>query len=256
MQHSMTYALTDTMLCKQFHHRQSCSCIFVHHTAVVNDPRLCILHSIPTDTKSYLMQQCIVNSLSFSNHCCMGYDLVTIGMQAKIHKGSQCFSQPASLITAACRWQAASKLANRLGLLSRNSGKQKSQKQRKRPEVGISHSIRKVSSRLHRHRHSESLMTSYLRMQAATAEAEVATGRHTDGQRSRESFGKQATAVTEVAMGRQTDRQPDGHVQEERCDDGRSVQVSGYSQASQFAGQRDKHPASRLGTQRGAAGEL
>jgi len=154
--------------------------------------------------------------------------------------------------TAAYRWQAASKLANRLGLLSRNSGKRVSQKQRKRPEVGISHSIRKVSSRLHRHRHSESLMTSYLRMQAATAEAEVATGK----QRSRESVGKHAIAVTEVAVGRQTDRQPDGHVQEELFDDGRSVQVSGYSQASKFAGQRDRHPASRLGTQRGAAGEV
>ncbi|KAL0024121.1 hypothetical protein WJX79_010211 [Trebouxia sp. C0005] len=33
------------------------------------------------------------------------------------------------------RWRAASKLANRLGLLSRNSGKHKSQKQRKRAEV-------------------------------------------------------------------------------------------------------------------------
>ncbi len=256
MQRSMAYALADTMLCKQVHHVQSCSCIFGHHTADVNDPRLCIFAFIPPDTKSYLMQQCIVNSLSFSKHSCMRYDLVSIGMEAKIHKGSRRISQTANLITAACRWRAASKLANRLGLLSRNSGKPKSQKQRNRPEVGISHSIRKVSSRLHRHRHSESLMTSYLRMQAATAEAEVATGRHTDGQRSRESFGKQATAVTGVAMSSQTDRQPDGHVQEEHCDGGRSVQVSGYSQASQFAGQRDRHPASRLETQRGAAGEV
>ncbi len=212
----MTYALADVRICRRFHHRQSCSCVFAHYTAVVNDPHLCIFVSVPVETKSYLMQQC----------------------------------------AAAYRWQAASKLANRLGLLSRNSGKRKSQKQRKRPEVGISHSIRKVSSRLHRHRHSESLMTSYLRMQAATAEAEVATGRHTNGQRSRESFGEQATAETEVTMGRQTDRRPDGHVQEEHCDDGRSVQVSGYSQASQSAGQRDRHPALRLGTQRGAAGEV
>ncbi|KAL0024178.1 hypothetical protein WJX77_004493 [Trebouxia sp. C0004] len=149
------------------------------------------------------------------------------------------------------RWQAASKLANRLGLLSRNSGKRGSQQQRKRPEVGISHSIRKVSSRLHRHRHSESLMTSYLRMQAATAEAEVATGR----QLSRESFSQQAVPVTEGAMGRHIDRQPDGHVQEELLDDGHSVQVSGYSQASQLAGQRYRHPASGLGAQRGAAGQ-
>ncbi len=99
-------------------------------------------------------------------------------------------------------------------------------------------------------------MTSYLRMQAATAEAEVATGRHTDEQRRREFFSKQATAVTEVATGRQMDRQPDGHIQGELSDDGRSAQASGYSQASQFAGQRDRHPASRLGMQRGATGEV
>ena len=178
----------------------------------MNDPSLCAFVAVLVDTKSYLMQQC-----------------------APVY-----------------RWQAASKLANRLGLLSRISGKQKSGKQRKRPEVGISHSIRTVSSRLHRHRHSESLMTSYLRMQAATAEAEVAT----DRQRSRESFSKQATTATSVAMGRRTDRQPDGHVQEERCTGGHSVQVSGYSQASQSAGQRDRHSVSRLGRQRGAAGEL
>lgn len=210
----MTRALADTRMCKSANDMQSCSSVFVRHTALADDPRLCIFVPFHVDTKSCLMQQC----------------------------------------AAAYRWRAASKLANRLGLLSRNSGKHKSQKQRKRAEVGISHSIHKVSSCLHRHRHSESLMTSYLRMQAATAEAEVATGRHTDRQRSRESFGKQATAVTEVAMGRQTDRQPDGHVQEERCDDGHSVQVSGYSPASQLAGQPD--PALRLGTLRGAAGEV
>jgi len=199
-----------------WHGMCSCSCSFAHYTALVNDPHLYIFASISVNTTSNFMQQC----------------------------------------AAAHRWQAASKLANRLGLLSRHSGKQKSQKQRKHPEVGISHSIRKVSSRLHRHRHSESLMTSYLRMQAATAEAEVATGRHTDKQRRREFFSKQATAVTEVATGRQMDRQPDGHIQGELFDDGRSAQVSGYSQASQFAGQRDRHPASRLGMQRGATGEV
>ena len=86
MQHSMTYALADTMLCKQSYHRQSCSCIFAHHTAVVNDSSLYTFVSAPIDTKSYSMQQCIVNSLSFSNHCCMRYDLVSTEMECKIHR--------------------------------------------------------------------------------------------------------------------------------------------------------------------------
>lgn len=71
-----------------------------------------------------------------------------------------------------CRWQAASKLANRLGLFSR--GSVKTQAQRERRNSVITNSIRKVSSHLHRHRHSESLMVSYLRMQAAAADAHPA----------------------------------------------------------------------------------
>ena len=101
------------------------------------------------------------------------------------------------------RWQAASKLANRLGLLSKGPGKArkagKAGTQRKQHDGGISSSIRKVSSRLHRHRHSESLMTSYLRMQAATAEPEVATGR----QLNRQPVSQQATAETGLATGRE-----------------------------------------------------
>ena len=90
-----------------------------------------------------------------------------------------------------CRWQAASKLANRLGLFSK--GSVRTQAQRKQRKSIITNSIRKVSSHLHRHRHSESLMASYLRMQAAAAAEPACPSR--EGQ-----------AV------RQIERQPEGHI--------------------------------------------
>lgn len=84
----------------------------------------------------------------------------------------------------ACRWQAASKLANRLGLFSR--GSVRTQAQRKQRTSVIANSIRKVSSHLHRHRHSESLMASYLRMQAAAAAEPVCPGRQAEGKVARQ----------------------------------------------------------------------
>ena len=73
------------------------------------------------------------------------------------------------VVCESSRWQAASQLAKKMGLFSRGSAR--SQGPRKRRSSVIAHSIRKVSSHLHRHRLSESLMTSYLRMQAAAAAA-------------------------------------------------------------------------------------
>lgn len=98
--------------------------------------------------------------------------------------------QPLTNLVVPCRWQAASKLANRLGLFSR--GSVRTQAQRKRRTSVIANSIRKVSSHLHRHRHSESLMASYLRMQAAAAAEPVYPGR--EGQ-----------------VARQVERQHEGH---------------------------------------------
>ena len=107
--------------------------------------------------------------------------------------------------------------------------------------------IRKVSSHLHRHRHSESLMASYLRMQAATAEAEVAM----DGGLSADM---PTTAASEVAGARHVDRcqidsLPDGAAEVGRGSqvaERYSLHVSGYSKTTQVEGE-EWQAASRLG---------
>lgn len=113
------------------------------------------------------------------------------------------------------RWQAASKLANRLGLLSTSPVKK--QPQRRHRSSPIANSIRKVSSHLHRHRHSESLMTSYLRMQAAAGEPELAGG---DGQPERQGE-------------RQDERQPQGQKNGQ-------LMLQGDGQADRHDGRADR----------------
>ena len=161
-------------------------------------------------------------------------------------------------MTDVCRWQAASKLASKLGLLSRRSGKERRQGRcpDKGKGQGMADSIRKVSSRLHRHRHSESLMTSYLRMQAATADPEGGTGRELD----RPAVG--ALADDRSAVGGQGGRQGNGGGHGVGGEGMRgaahgyshSVQVSGYSQDSKGEG-HSSMVGSRLRRQNQAAGE-
>ena len=154
--------------------------------------------------------------------------------------------RPALLVTF--RWQAASKLAKRLGLFSK--GSVKSQAQRKQRNSFIGNSVRKVSSHLHRHRHSKSLMASYLRMQAAAAPAgPESRGREgqTAGQKDRQYTGHDQGQLERQHGGqakRLVDRQDGGPDTGTCCCnkattcsvDMQSVQVSGYSHTLKASG--------------------
>lgn len=185
---------------------------------------------------------------------------IAMGNDIQLNTAEAC-SRPGCLCET-FRWQAASQLAKRLGLFSRGSAK--SQGQRKWRSSVIAHSLRKVSSHLHRHRHSESLMTSYLRMQAAAAAAEPkATGieGQTDRGKDRQCGGHDLGQLKRQHDG-QLIRQTDGPDTETCCPgataacsvDIQSLQVSAYSLTLRESGLQGVGSGLLHGEQRRTAG--